>query len=144
MVSTGTFFASFKIHWLWFLEAAPGRVGDVGRIPACRMPSQSPKSVLFSITLASLLLLFSCQVVSNSLRLHGLQHTRPPCPSSSPGVCPSSCPLNWWFSSIDWPSNSLILCYPLLLLCSIFPSIRVFSNELAICIRWPKYWSSSH
>ena len=40
-------------------------------------------------------------------------------------------------------SNHLILCHPLLLLPSIFPSIRVFSNESAICIRWPKYWSFS-
>ena len=45
--------------------------------------------------------------------------------------------------SIEWmmPSNHLILCQPLLLLSSIFPSIRVFSNESALCIRWPKYWS---
>ena len=41
------------------------------------------------------------------------------------------------------PSNCLILCCPLLLLPSLFPSIRVFSNELAPCIRWPKYWSFS-
>ena len=41
------------------------------------------------------------------------------------------------------PSNHLILCCPLLLLPSIFPSIRVFSNELALHIRWPKYWSFS-
>ena len=41
------------------------------------------------------------------------------------------------------PSNHLILCHPLLLLPLIFPSIRVFSNELALCIRWPKYWSFS-
>ena len=41
------------------------------------------------------------------------------------------------------PSNHLILCYPLLLLPSIFPSIRVFSNESALRMRWPKYWSSS-
>ena len=40
-------------------------------------------------------------------------------------------------------SNHLILCHPLLLLPSIFPSIRVFSNESALCIRWPKYWSFS-
>ena len=40
-------------------------------------------------------------------------------------------------------SNHLILCRPLLLLPSIFPSIRVFSNESALCIRWPKYWSFS-
>ena len=41
------------------------------------------------------------------------------------------------------PSNYLILCHPFLLLPSIFPSIRVFSNKLALCIRWPKYWSFS-
>ena len=41
------------------------------------------------------------------------------------------------------PSNHLILCRPLLLLPSIFPSIRVFTNESALCIRWPKYWSFS-
>ena len=41
------------------------------------------------------------------------------------------------------PSNPLILCRPLLLLPSIFPSIRVFSNESALCTRWPKYWSFS-
>ena len=41
------------------------------------------------------------------------------------------------------PSNYLILCHPLLLLPSIFPSIRVFSNQSTLCIRWPKYWSFS-
>ena len=41
------------------------------------------------------------------------------------------------------PSNHLILCHPLFLLPSIFPSIRVFSNESTLCIRWPKYWSFS-
>ena len=49
------------------------------------------------------------------------------------------------FRSIDsvMPSNHLILCHPLLLLPSIFPSIRVFSDESVFCIRWPKYWSFS-
>ena len=41
------------------------------------------------------------------------------------------------------PSNHLILCHPLLLLCSIFPSIRVFSSKSALLIKWPKYWSFS-
>ena len=79
-------------------------------------------------------LMFSHSVVSNSLRLHGLLHTRLPCPSPSPGACSNSC--SW--SVI--PCNHLILCCPLLLLPSIFPSIRVFSNELALHIRQPKYW----
>ena len=47
------------------------------------------------------------------------------------------------FTESVMPSNHLILCRPLLLLPSIFPSIKIFSNELALCIRWPKYWSFS-
>ena len=53
-------------------------------------------------------------------------------------VCSNSCPLSQLLSS-----NHLILCCPLLLLCSIFPSIWVFSSESPLCIRWPKYWSFS-
>ena len=51
--------------------------------------------------------------------------------------------LKFLFIELVMPSNHLILCHPLLLLSSIFPIIRVFSNELALCIRWPKYWSFS-
>ena len=72
-----------------------------------------------------------------TLQPHGLLHASPPCPSPSPGVCSNS--------SIEsvMPSNHLILCRPRLLLPSIFPSIRDFSNESAPPIRWPKYWSFS-
>ena len=182
--------------------------------------------------------MFSCSVMSESLWPHDLQHTRLPCPSLSPGVCPNSwpwsqwcylsisssvtpfpfcpqffpvsgfCPTSWLFASggqsigasasasvlpmniqswlpfssvsvqslscawlfvTPWttalqasrsiinsqslpklmsmesvmPSNHLILCRPLLLLPSIFPSIRIFSNESALRMRWPKYWSFS-
>ena len=75
---------------------------------------------------------FSCSAMSDSLRPHESQHARPPCSSPSP-------------TSIEsvMPSSHLILCHPLLLLPSIFPSIRVFFNESALCIRWPKYWSFS-
>ena len=75
--------------------------------------------------------------MSNSLRPHGLQHTRPPCPSPTPGVY-SDLPIE----SV-MPSNHLILCHPLLLLPPIPPSIRVFSNESTLRMRWPKYWSFS-
>ena len=63
---------------------------------------------------------------------------------------PMDCSTNSWsllkLMSIKsvMPSNHLILCCPLLLLPSIFPSIRVFSNESILCIRWPKYWSFSY
>jgi len=68
---------------------------------------------------------------------HGLQHTRPPCSLPTPGAYSTQS-----FESV-MPSSHLILCCPLLLLPSIPPSIRVFSNESALCIRWPKYWSFS-
>ena len=79
---------------------------------------------------------FSRSVVSDSLQPHGLQYVKPPCPSPTPGVY-----LNESIESV-MPSNHRILCCPLLLL-SIFPSIRVFSNESVLWIRWPKYWNFS-
>jgi len=70
-----------------------------------------------------------CCLVSKScltLQPHGLQHARLPCSSLSARVCSNS-------------TGYLILCRPLLLLPSVFSSISVFSNELALCIKWPKY-----
>ena len=81
---------------------------------------------------------FSLSVVSNSLRPHELQHARPPCPSPTPSAYPNSCPLSQWCHP-----NHLILCRPLLLLPSIFTSIRVSSNKSVLHIRWPKYWNFS-
>ena len=81
---------------------------------------------------------FSLSVMSYSLWSHESQHARPPCPSPTPRVYSNSRPLSWW-----GPSNHLILCHPLLLLPPIPPSIRVFSNESALRMRWPKYWSFS-
>ena len=85
-----------------------------------------------------LLLLFSCSV-AHSLWPHGLQHARPPCASLTPGVDSNSCPLSWWCH----PTTSSSVIHSLLLLPPIFPSIGVFSNELALCIKWPKKWSLS-
>ena len=75
---------------------------------------------------------------SNSLWPHGLQHARLPCPSTTPGVCSDSCPLSWWCH----PTISSSV-FSLILLPSIFPSIRGFSKESVLCIKWPKYWSFS-
>ena len=75
--------------------------------------------------------------MSDSLRPHELQHTRPPCPSPT-----LSLPKPMSIESV-MPSNHLILYCHLLLLPSIFPRIRFFSNESFLHIRWPKYWSSS-
>ena len=76
---------------------------------------------------------FSHSVVSDSLWAHGLQHTRLSCPSPTARVYSNSCPLSRWCHPT--------ICRPLLLLPSIFPSIRVLSNESVLCIRWPEYWS---
>ena len=82
---------------------------------------------------------FSRSVMSDSLRpMDCMQHARPPCPSPTPWNSPK-------FMSIEsvMPSSHLILCCPLLLPLSIFPSIRVFSKESVLHIRWPKYCSFS-
>ena len=75
--------------------------------------------------------------MSNSLQPHEPQYARLPCPSPKPS------PPKPMSIELVMPSNHLILCRPLLLLPSIPPSIRVFSNESALRIRWPKYWSFS-
>ena len=106
-------------RWLGLQTSIAGGVGLI--------PGWGTKSLH-----AALLLSFSRSVMSNSLWHHRLQHTRLP-----------------WslhrLMSIEsvMPSKHLILCRPLLLLPSIFPSIRVFSNESALRIRWPKYWNFS-
>ena len=74
-------------------------------------------------------------MVSDSLRPHVLQHARPPCPSPTPGVYSNSCPFS------RWCHPTISFCHSLLLLPSIFTSIRVFTNESALHIRWPNYWS---
>ena len=85
----------------------------------------------------SLLVQCNCSVMSDSLRPHGLQHARLRCPSSTPRACSNLSPLSPWFH----PPFHLLS--PLLLLPSIFPSIRVFSKESVLPIRWPKYLSFS-
>jgi len=80
---------------------------------------------------------FSLSVMSNSLRPHELQHARPPCPSPTPGVHSNSTS-----NESVMPSSHPILCHPLLLP-PIPPSIRVFSNESTLHMRWPKCFSFS-
>ena len=80
---------------------------------------------------------FSCSVVSNSLWSHGLQHNRPPCPSSTPGAYSNPCPSHWWchptISSSVVPFRSHLQS---------FPASRSFPMSV-LHIRWPKYWRSS-
>ena len=80
---------------------------------------------------------FSHSVMSNSLRPHGLQHARLPCPSPTTGAYWNSCPLTQWchptISSSVVPFSSCLQSFP----------ESVFSRESVLCIRWPKYWSFS-
>ena len=78
---------------------------------------------------------FSVTQLRLTLWLHGLQHARLSCLALSPRACSN-------FESV-MSSNHLMLCHPLLLLPSILPSIRVFSSQSALLIRWSKYWSFS-
>ena len=97
----------------------------------CATISPSSLGYLFSVQFSSVAQ--SCP----NLWSHGLQHARLPCPSPTLNL------LKLMSVESVMPSNHLILCHPLLLLPSIFPSIRVFSNESVLCISWPKYWSFS-
>ena len=80
---------------------------------------------------------FNRSVVSDSLKPHGLQHTRLPFPSPTPGACSNSCP-----SRLDAIQPSHSLSSPSLPAFSLSQH-KVFSKESVLCIRWPKYWSLS-
>ena len=81
---------------------------------------------------------FSHSVVSYSLQPHELQHV-----SMSLSITNPQSSLKLMSIELVMPSSHLILCRPLLRLHPILPSIRVFSNESTLCMRWPKYWSFS-
>ena len=97
--------------------------------------SLSPLFIVTAENVASVQ--FSCSVMSNSFQTHESQHARPPCPSPTPGVHPNSCPSNLWchpaISSSVVPFSSCPQSLP----------ASVFSNELTLLMRWPKYWSFS-
>ena len=79
---------------------------------------------------------FSHSLMSDSLQPHGLQHARLPCPLPTPGAYSNTCPSHW-------SCHPTILCCPLFLPPSIFPSLRVFSSESVFRISWPKIANTS-
>ena len=105
-------------------------------VPSHFHVSAQPASLRTPWEIGQSLMLFSCSVVSDSLRPHGLQHAKPPCPSQIPGAGSNSCPLSR-------RCHPTILFPVVHLLPSIFPSIGVFSNESVLCNGWPKYWRFS-
>ena len=113
----------------------PG-MGEPGGLPSLGLhrvghdwSSLAAVAAMMFISLASTRLTatfqFSCSVMSNSLQLHGLQHARFSCPSSSPGACSNSCPLSWWchptISSSVIPFSSSLQSFPALA-SQLFPS----------------------
>ena len=96
-----------------------------------------PSPTVFENTCTFLYQLISVAQLCPTLRPHGLQHTRLPCPLPTPRAC------SLMFIESVMPSNHLILCRPLLLLLSIFSNTRVFSKESVLHIKWPNYWSFS-
>ena len=101
--------------------------GQVGLYPV-------PREVGLLIVLGSVQ--FSRSVMSSYLRPHGLQQNSLPCPPPTSWACSDSCPSSWWCHS----TTSSSFC-PLLLLPSIFPSIRVFPKESVLHIRWLNCWN---
>ena len=134
-VSFSTFFCPSRIVNLGSNRRTQGEGRGVSDVKL----KKKKKHFYFYQPLTELSVQFSRSVVSDSLRPHELQHAKPPCSfitSSRSSPKPMSIKL-------VMPSNHLILCHPLLLLPSIFPSIKVFSKESALRIKWPKYWSFS-
>ena len=80
----------------------------------------------------------SCSVVSDSLRPHGLQRARRPCPSPTPGACSDSCPSSQWCHPTI--SSSVI---PFSFCLQSFQASVSFFSESVLCIKWPKYWNFS-
>jgi len=129
----------------------PANAGDtrgfnpwVGKIPWRRKSQPTPvflpgKTVSREAWRDTVHLLFSCSVTSNCLGPHGLQHAKLPCPSPSPRAGSNSRPLSQWcYPTLSSSGVPFSFCLP-----SIFPSMKVFSNELALFIRWPKWTSAS-
>ena len=112
---------TFRIHFHLpnLFSTEWGCTGNKSKIKHCTLEVHMTLETLFS---------YNC-IVSNQSAMYDL--------------CCKHSTLMLSMSSLVISSNHLILCHPLLLLPSIFPSIRVFSKELALCIRWPKYWSFS-
>ena len=120
---------STQEYWSGLPCPHPGDLPNPGIKPTC---PASPELAACCFQFSSVQ--FSHSVVSDSLQPHELKHSRPPCPSPPPL-------LKLMSTELVMPSNHLILCLPLLLLPSIFPSIGVFSDKSPLCIRWPKYVS---
>ena len=137
VIKTGSFLFQLLCHPFHLFLAAPFKTNrrscfQHGTLCRAANLSCSPSHCLASLKSSSInSVQFTCSVVSDSLRPHGPQHTRTPCPLS---ITSSWSLLKLMSIESVMPSNHLILCRPLLLLPSIFPNIRVFSNQSVLPI----------
>ena len=126
------------------VKKTPANVGDIrdaGSIPGTgRSPGGVWENILFSLYISSIILFSSVQSLS-PVQLFVTPWTAGH--QASPSIANSRNLLKFLSIESVMPSNHLIPCHPLLLLLSIFPSIRVFYNVSVLCIRWPKHWSLS-
>ena len=127
-------------------SVTPGTVQWVGAYPFSSGSSRGRDRIRVSCTAGG----FFSSWATSSVQFSSILQSRPTFETSWTAVCQASLSITNSQSSLEFmsielvmPSNHLILCLPLLLLASIFPSIRVFSNESALRISWPKYWSFS-
>ena len=111
----------------------------------CEITLQAPTAICYNkiITESSLWMIHSVRSVQSLSRVQLFATPWTAAQQSSQSIKNSHSPPKSMSIESVMPSNHLILCCPLLFLPSIFPSIRVFSNESVLCIRWPKYWSFS-
>ena len=129
-------------YWNWLPFPTPEALPNSGIERVClaspilvgRFFTTVPPGKPFRENPLNLSVQFSHSVMSDSLQPHGLQHARLPCPSATPGAYSRSKLMS---IELVMTPNHLILCRPLLLPLSIFPSIRIFSNESVRRIRWP-------
>ena len=127
-----------QTSWPWPPLLSVPHLPFLFRLPFPLFPAPHQSAVRVGVSgeenvcVGRLFFLFSCSVESDSLWPRGLQHAKLPCPSLK---FLSQSLLTFLSAELVMPSNHLILCYPLLLLPSVFPSIKVFSSELAFHIR---------
>ena len=141
---------SRQVYWsglLFLLQGIFPAQGSKPGLPHCKvdsLPSEPPQKPYISLKLSNnIYLSVQFNSVQSLSRVQLLATPWTAAHQASLSITNSQSPPKPMSIELVMPSNHFILCCPLLLPPSIFPSIRVFSNESALCIRWPKYWSFS-
>ena len=133
-----------QVLWLIFREASQGELAFWKHRNSRGMELKPLRfqfwviNLVFSFNRCFSSVQFSSSVVSDSLQPHESQHTRPHCPSPTPGVHWNSCPSSWWYHPAISSSVIRFSSCPQFL-----PASESYPKESTPCMRWPKYWSFS-